>query len=103
VPIELDEAYPLSQHETVTPLDKETKEHVAQETADHIRRTKPKKVILVHDFPNWDGIVLKAVKKICRREQIDLNVLRIADLENTEDRKRIRRASAKGKGVHAKN
>lgn len=87
VPIELDEVYPLSQHETVTPLDMETKEHVAQETADHIRRTMPKRVMLVHDFPNWNSTILKTVKKTCRQEQIDLKILRIDSLRSAENRK----------------
>jgi 7-cyano-7-deazaguanine tRNA-ribosyltransferase len=93
VPIELDEVYPLSQHEAAMPLDKETREHVAEQTANHIERTKPRTVMLVHDFQNWNNIILKTVKKTCKREQIDLKILRIANLKNTEDRKRIRQAS----------
>ncbi|MGZ4850019.1 MAG: tRNA guanosine(15) transglycosylase TgtA, partial [Candidatus Bathyarchaeia archaeon] len=39
VPLELDEVYPLSQHEAAIPLDLETMNYVANETEDYIKRT----------------------------------------------------------------
>ena len=39
VPLELDEVYPLSQHEAALPLDLETVDYVANQTAEYIKRT----------------------------------------------------------------
>ena len=75
IPIELDEVYPLSQHETAMPLDKETIEHVAQQTANHIKRTKPKTVTFIHDPKNWNNTILKAVKKTCKQNNITLKTI----------------------------
>jgi 7-cyano-7-deazaguanine tRNA-ribosyltransferase len=70
VPIELDEVYPLSQHETALPLDTETMAHVANSIADYISRTSYKTIILVNDPENWDNTVLKACKKACKQKGI---------------------------------
>ncbi len=65
VPMELDEVYPLSQHETALPLDKETVEYVAEQVSNYIRMTDYKRVILVNDKENWNNTVMKACKKAC--------------------------------------
>jgi 7-cyano-7-deazaguanine tRNA-ribosyltransferase len=75
VPIEIDEVYPLSQHETATPLDKETIEHVAQRTEDYIRRTKPRTVMLIHDPQNWNNAILSTVRKTCKQNNITLETI----------------------------
>jgi len=81
IPIEIDEVYPLSQHETAMPLDKETIEHVAEQTADYVRRTKPKTVMLIHDPQNWNNTILKAVKKTCKKNNITLQAFDIKEVE----------------------
>jgi 7-cyano-7-deazaguanine tRNA-ribosyltransferase len=70
IPIELDEVYPLSQHETAMPLDKETIQNVAEQTASYINHTNPKTIILVHDPQNWNTAILNACKEICKQKQI---------------------------------
>jgi 7-cyano-7-deazaguanine tRNA-ribosyltransferase len=80
VPSELDEVYPLSQHETAMPLDKETTEYVAEQTADYIRRAKPKTVILVHDPQNWSTTVIKAVWKACKQNSVALKTISLKSL-----------------------
>jgi 7-cyano-7-deazaguanine tRNA-ribosyltransferase len=70
VPIELDEVYPLSQHETAMPLDKETVDYVANQVTNYIQRTDYRKVILVNDTENWNKTILKACKKACQRKHI---------------------------------
>jgi predicted RNA-binding protein len=75
IPIELDEVYPLSQHETAMPLDKETIEHVAQQTANHIKTTQPKTVILIYDPKNWNNTILKTVTKTCKQNNITLKTI----------------------------
>jgi 7-cyano-7-deazaguanine tRNA-ribosyltransferase len=72
VPIELDEIYPLSQHETALPIDKETKEYVAKQVGEYINRTDFQKVILIDDAENWDKKILNACKKTCRQKHIQL-------------------------------
>jgi 7-cyano-7-deazaguanine tRNA-ribosyltransferase len=72
IPIELDEVYPLSQHETVLPLDKETITYVANETADYINRTNYKTIILLNDPENWNKTILHTCKKTCQQKGVKL-------------------------------
>jgi len=69
-PIDLDEVYPLSQHETALPLDKETIDYVAEQVANYVKRSKYREVVLLHDPQNWNGIVKKALRKMCLLKQI---------------------------------
>jgi 7-cyano-7-deazaguanine tRNA-ribosyltransferase len=80
IPIELDEVYPLSQHEIAMPLDKETIQHVADQTADYIKRAKPKIIILIHDPQNWNNTILKVTKKTCKQKQITLKTINMREL-----------------------
>jgi predicted RNA-binding protein len=80
-PIELDEVYPLSQHETALPLDKETKDYVAEQVADYFKRSEYAEIVLLHDPASWNNTIKKAVKRICREkklpfEHVNLNVKR---------------------------
>jgi 7-cyano-7-deazaguanine tRNA-ribosyltransferase len=70
VPLELDEVYPLSQHETALPLDKETIQYVASQTAEYIKRTHYKTIMLLHDSQHWDDSIKKACVKICLKKGI---------------------------------
>ncbi len=70
VPLELDEVYPLSQHESVLPLDKETVEHVKNQVVDYINRTNYEMVILVDEPENWGPTILNACKKACLRKSV---------------------------------
>jgi 7-cyano-7-deazaguanine tRNA-ribosyltransferase len=79
VPIELDEVYPLSQHETATPLDKDTVEYVAERTADYVNRTNYKTITLVNDPQNWNKTILKKVKKACRQKQTTFKSLNVKE------------------------
>jgi len=72
VPKELDEIYPLSQHETATPLDRETIEYVATQTADYIKRTNYNMVVLLHIPQDWSKSVLSLCKTACSRKDIKL-------------------------------
>jgi 7-cyano-7-deazaguanine tRNA-ribosyltransferase len=79
VPIELDEVYPLSQHETATPLDKETIEYVANQTADYIKHTNYSAVMLINDPQNWNKTILNTVRKACRQKQMTFKSLNIKE------------------------
>ena len=82
IPVELDEIYPLSQHETAMPLDMETKEHVAQEIADYLERKGYKNVILVDDPENWGKVAQGACRKACKQTAVTLKIVRL----NQKDR-----------------
>ena len=75
VPTELDEVYPLSQHETALPLDRETIEYVAIQTADYINRTNYDTVVLLHNPQNWNNTVLSLCRKACSTKNIRLKWL----------------------------
>jgi len=70
IPIELDEVYPLSQHEIVLPLDEETIAYVADRIVDYINRKSYKKVILVRDEATWNKTVEARCKKACAKRRI---------------------------------
>jgi 7-cyano-7-deazaguanine tRNA-ribosyltransferase len=65
VPLELDEVYPLSQHEPALPLDVETVDYVANQVANYIERSNYELIVFVHDPQNWNNTVKKAAKKAC--------------------------------------
>ncbi len=79
VPMELDEVYPLSQHETTLPLDRETEEYVANQVADYIDRTNYEVVVLLHDPENWDETVLKMCKKSCSKKNVKFEYLNVKE------------------------
>lgn len=79
IPIELDEVYPLSQHETVLPLDKETVEYVANQAANYINHTNYEVVVLLHNPENWNESVLKMCRKTCLRKNIKFKYLNIKE------------------------
>jgi 7-cyano-7-deazaguanine tRNA-ribosyltransferase len=70
VPFELDEIYPLSQNETVTPPDSDTRNYVADQVAEYISRAHCKSVILLDDPENWGETIRKKVQAICKSRKI---------------------------------
>ncbi len=70
IPIELDEIYPLSQHETSQPLDQETLDYVAKQVAGYIAHTRYSTVILINDQVRWVNRVEEACREICRKKSI---------------------------------
>ncbi len=70
IPIELDEVYPLSQHEIVVPPDSETARYVAEQVADYVNRTSYKAVIFVNDMKNWKKTILNTCRRSCRKKEI---------------------------------
>jgi len=84
-PIELDEVYPLSQHEIATPLDAETIDYVAKQVEDYILSTDYRKVALVQDDENWGRKILTACRRVCQRRKVSLIVLKTKTKINTLD------------------
>jgi 7-cyano-7-deazaguanine tRNA-ribosyltransferase len=74
IPIELDEVYPLSQHETATPFDAETLTYVARQVANYIETTNYEKIILLQD-ETWKGKIARACRRACKKKKISLTVL----------------------------
>jgi 7-cyano-7-deazaguanine tRNA-ribosyltransferase len=76
VPTELDEVYPLSQHETAAPFDAETLTYVAEQVAKYIETTSYEKVILLQETETWKGKIATACRRACKKKKIPLKVLR---------------------------
>lgn len=70
VPLELDEVYPLSQHESALPPDEETVEYVAVQVANYISRGKYRTVLFFHNSENWNEKVLEACRNACSEKSI---------------------------------
>jgi 7-cyano-7-deazaguanine tRNA-ribosyltransferase len=70
VPLELDEIYPLSQHETALPLDKETIEYVAEQTVAYIRQMSYQSVTMLNDVKCWSSYIKTAVQTVCSEKGI---------------------------------
>jgi 7-cyano-7-deazaguanine tRNA-ribosyltransferase len=75
VPTELDEVYPLSQHETATPLDTETIDYVAEQVANYIAEKHYKKVVLLENDETWQKKVTSACRRTCKENNIPLAVV----------------------------
>ncbi len=71
VPNEIDEIYPLSQHEATVLLDIETIEYVAQQVANYIERTNYEKVFLL-DIEEWKGRIEASCRSVCKKKRIKL-------------------------------
>ncbi len=69
-PLELDEVYPLSQHEVALPLDAETVAYVAGQTTEYIKRGGYRGVVLLNDPKLWDENVVTAAKQACTEKGI---------------------------------
>jgi len=76
IPMELDEVYPLSQHEIATPLDAETITYVAKQVADYIETTSYEKIILLQDAETCKGKIVAASRRACRKKKTPFTALR---------------------------
>jgi len=73
VPLELDEIYPLSQNETALPLDKETVNYVAEQTAQYIKRSTYHSVVLLNDEKLWGTAIKDAASSACKEITVTFN------------------------------
>jgi predicted RNA-binding protein len=72
---ELEEVYPLSQHETTVPLDTETINYVTDQVANYISQRNYEKVILLEDAEMWQWKITQTCRRICKKKNISLNIL----------------------------
>lgn len=84
IPLELDEVYPLSQHEAALPLDLETVDYVARQTAGYIKRTAYASVVLLNDAKLWKNTVEKACKSACKAKGLVFDSVN-ADAEGSKE------------------
>lgn len=80
IPLELDEMYPLSQHEIATPMDLETIIYVAEQVKNFIAASSYEKVVLVEDLA-WKGKVSAACGHINRKD-LSLTVFDVKETLN---------------------
>jgi 7-cyano-7-deazaguanine tRNA-ribosyltransferase len=80
IPLELDEVYPLSQHEIALPLDKEMTQYVTKQVADYIENTKYQTVVLIHNPGNWNREVLITCRETCMKEKIEFEHITIEEI-----------------------
>ena len=79
IPIELDEVYPLSQHETAGPIEDTVLQRVADEVASFISSSHYKSIVLLHDPLNWSDHVKRACKKSCQEKGVKFNYLALRE------------------------
>ena len=75
IPMELDEVYPLSQHEIALPLDQETIKQVAIQTAEYIMQQNYETVILLHNSEQWGKTIKTHCHKACQKKGIDFETV----------------------------
>ncbi len=76
VPAEIDEVYPLSQHETTIPFDAETTDYVAEQVENYIVKTNYDRVILLENSEAWKGKIAAVCKKACRKRRVPLTMVK---------------------------
>jgi len=76
VPVELDEVYPLSQHEVAFPFDQETIHYVAEQVRSYIASKQYSKVVVLQDTETWKNMIASACKRICGEKKLPLTILR---------------------------
>ena len=84
VPLELDEVYPLSQHEAALPLDMETVDYVANQTHQYIMGTAYASIVLFNDPKLWKNTVKDACRLACSAKGLDFDSVD-ADVESSKE------------------
>jgi len=74
--MELDEVYPLSQHEAASPLDVETIIYVEKQVQRYIEAAHYNKIVLLLDIQNWGNKIASACKRVCEEKKVQLKVVR---------------------------
>jgi 7-cyano-7-deazaguanine tRNA-ribosyltransferase len=77
VPLELDEVYPLSQHEAAMPLDCDVISYVANQAAEYIKRSNYRAVVLLDDPQTWGTTVKQKCKAACAKKAVAFDVLEL--------------------------
>jgi 7-cyano-7-deazaguanine tRNA-ribosyltransferase len=70
IPLELDEVYPLSQHEIALPLDRETLDYVANQVSEYVSSAHYETVVLLHNPQQWGDSVKELCGNACLKKGI---------------------------------
>ena len=89
VPLELDEVYPLSQHETALPLDRETINDVAEQAAAYIKQMPYQGVTMLNDVKCWDSCIKVAIQVACNEKGIKFDAVDVNKDKNTSSRQLV--------------
>jgi 7-cyano-7-deazaguanine tRNA-ribosyltransferase len=84
VPFELDEVYPLSQHETALPLDRETIEYVAEQTAEYIKQMPYSSVTMLNDPKLWNTHIKSAAQIACTNKNIPIDIVEAGETSSRQ-------------------
>lgn len=76
VPTEIDDVYPLSQHEAATPFGVETINYVAEQVENYIARTNYESAVLLEDLKLWKGKISTVCKRVCKKKGKSLTILK---------------------------
>ena len=98
VPLEIEEMYPLSQHEVALPLDNETLDHVAKQVKGYIERSRYQKVILLNNPETWGTKITSAVVRACKDKRTSSTVLNPSNPWNKSAMKSLLKAVQKAIG-----
>jgi 7-cyano-7-deazaguanine tRNA-ribosyltransferase len=82
IPMELDEIYPLSQHEITLPLDQETINYVANQTAEYIQQQPYEAIVLLHNPEKWGNKIKTQCNKSCKKKNIPFETVNITTKES---------------------
>ncbi|HTY74146.1 MAG TPA: tRNA guanosine(15) transglycosylase TgtA [Candidatus Nanoarchaeia archaeon] len=77
IPLELDEVYPLSQHETSMPMDCEVSNYVAKQVSEYVKRSNYKTVVLIHDPETWGTTIKNQCQSACKKEGVHFHFLTV--------------------------
>jgi 7-cyano-7-deazaguanine tRNA-ribosyltransferase len=77
IPLELDEVYPLSQHEAAMPLDCEVIEYVAGQVSGYVKRSGYTGVVLLHDPDTWGNTVKSQCQGACKKKSANFESLTV--------------------------
>jgi 7-cyano-7-deazaguanine tRNA-ribosyltransferase len=77
IPLDIDEVYPLSQHDAAMPLDLEVVEYVGRQVAEFISRSNFQAVILLGDAQTWGKTVECQCRRACTKKGVAFDCIYI--------------------------
>jgi 7-cyano-7-deazaguanine tRNA-ribosyltransferase len=84
IPLELDEVYPLSQHEIALPIDLETIDYVANQVMEYIKRNSYQSVVLLNDSKLWNQTIKEACENVCLERGLNFDSVDASVKESKE-------------------
>lgn len=98
IPLELDEVYPLSQHESALPLDDETIQYVASQTGNYIASSHCRHIVLFNDPDTWGDAVLKKCRGASKKTKARFSIVTFKSKEDKRVLTRLEKVLAESLG-----